>query len=174
MDIFRTKIVPIHTYGIELTWEKLRTKDLQTLENVKARFLKMTLGVSKHTRSKLIYVLAREPFLLEEFRTKWDLPYTPNWRKALDERTRKQEDIWEEFYSTEAMVNRTWTGTNQDLRHFITSLAVHGYHHRVCRNQSFHEPDISCVCELCENFCDRYHAITCRNRNSSLINFCSS
>ncbi|KAJ4437616.1 hypothetical protein ANN_17761 [Periplaneta americana] len=141
MIIFDTKIVPILTYGLDLTWDKLRTKDLHTLENVKARFLKAALGVSKHTLSRLVYVLAQETFLIEEFRTKLDLPSTSNLKKALDERIRKREDIWEDFYITEAMINRTWTDTNQKLRHFVTSLAVHKYHHRICRNQSFHEQD---------------------------------
>ena len=172
MTLFNTKIVPILTYGLELTWDKLRSKDLQTLENVKARFLKKTLGVSKYTLSRLVYVLAREPFLLEELRTKCNLPYTPNWKKALDERIRKREDIWEEFYTTEAMINRAWTDTNQELRHFVTSLATHGYHHRICRTKSFHEPDVNCVCDLCGNSCNRYHTLTCQSRAVSVINFC--
>ncbi|KAJ4438749.1 hypothetical protein ANN_14700 [Periplaneta americana] len=90
---------------------------------------------------RLVYVLAQETFLIEELRTKLDLPSTSNWKKALDERIRKREDIWEDFYITEAMINRTWTDTNQKLRHSVTSLAVHGYHHKICRIQSFHEPD---------------------------------
>ncbi|KAJ4436809.1 hypothetical protein ANN_16941 [Periplaneta americana] len=144
MIIFDTKIVPILTYGLDLTWDKLRTKDLHTLETVKARFLKATLGISKHTLSRLVYVLAQETFLIEELRTKLDLPSTSNWKKALDERIRKREDIWEDFYITEVMINRTWTDTNQKLRHFVTSLAVHGYHHKICRNQSLHEPHDNC------------------------------
>ncbi|KAJ4427329.1 hypothetical protein ANN_24949 [Periplaneta americana] len=93
-------------------------------------------------------VLAHETFLIEELRTKLDLPSTSNWKKALDERIRKREDIWEDFYTTEAMINRTWTDTNQKLRHFVTSLAVHGYHHKICRIQCFHEPDDNCVCPM--------------------------
>lgn len=174
MIIFHTKIVPILTYGLDLTWDKLRTKDLHTLENVKARFLKAALGVSKHTLSRLVYVLAHETFLIEELRTKLDLPSTSNWKKALDERIRKREDIWEDFYTTEAMINRTWTDTNQKLRHFVTSLAVHGYHHKICRIQCFHEPDDNCVCVLCNKTCDRYHILVCGNRQLSVINFVQS
>lgn len=174
MTIFDTKIIPILTYGLELTWHKLRTNDLHTLENVKARFLKAALGVSKYSLSRLVYVLTRETFLIEELRTKLDLPATPSWKKALDERKRKREDIWEEFYTTEAMMNRIWTGTNQELRHFVTSMAVHGYHHKICTNQSFHVPDDQCECVLCGNICDRYHILSCSNREVSVIKLCTT
>lgn len=105
--MLNTKIVPVLTYGLGLTWEKLRMKDLNTIEHVKARFLKTTLGVSKYTFSRLVHVLARESFLIEELRIKLDLLSTPNWKKALDERIKKIEDISEEFYTTEAMINQT-------------------------------------------------------------------
>lgn len=51
MALFETKIVPILTYGLEVTWEKLSYTDLLRMEKVKARFLKATLGVSKYTKS---------------------------------------------------------------------------------------------------------------------------
>ena len=119
MTLFDVKIVPTLTYGIELVWEKLSMKDLNTIEAVKARFLKLVLGVSKYTRSRLSYELARETFLIEDLRIKYFLPCTENWTKLLTERKEKRMDIWPEFYATEAMINRTWTGTNQDSRHFF-------------------------------------------------------
>ena len=174
MALFETKIVPILTYGIEITWEKLSSRDLLCMEKVKARFLKTALGVSKYTRSRLVYELAGEPFLIEDLRWKLDLPSTDSWRKLLEDREKKRKEIWPEFYTTEAMVNRAWTGTNQELRHFVNSMAVHGYHHKVCTAKHYHDPGPNCACELCDEQCDRYHVLRCGKRVKSIIDYCSN
>ncbi|PSN45906.1 hypothetical protein C0J52_20521 [Blattella germanica] len=95
-----------------------------TLEAVKSRFLKAALGVSKHTKSRLVYELAREPFFIEDLRMR--LPSTDSSNRLLQEREKKRREIWLDFYTIEAMTNRTWTNTNQDLRHLVNSIAVHG------------------------------------------------
>lgn len=170
MALFNAKIVPIATYGIDLIWEKLSLKDLMTLEAVKSRFLKATLGISKYTKSRLAYELAREPFFIEDLRMR--LPSTDNSKKLLHEREKKRRDIWLDFYTTEAMTNRSWTDANQDLRHLVNSIAVHGYHHKICKTKCFHEPGNNCVCELREQPCDRYHVTKCKKRMKSLVEFC--
>ena len=172
--LFDAKIVPIATYGIDITWDKLSLKDFATLEAVKSRFLKAALGVSKYTKSRLIYELAKETLFVEDLRLKFSLPFTVNWERSLQERKKKREEIWPNFYATEAMIDRSWTGTNQELRHFVNSLAVHGYHHKVCKNKGFHDPDNNCVCELCEQPCDHYHITVCKKLGKSLIEFCKS
>mgnify|MGYP000250499100 CR=1 FL=1 len=166
LKLLEAKIIPILCYGIEICWENLSYHDLKTIENVKARFLKMALGLSKYTSSRLVYELAREPFLMEELRLK--LGPTTNWAKLLRERQNKRKDIWPEFYTTNAMNTRTWMGTNQHLRHIITGLAVHGYHHKLCKKKTFHDPSNDCVCELCDNQCDRYHITNCSKRTKSI------
>ena len=169
MALFVAKIVPIATYGIDLIWEKLSLKDLMTLEAVKSRFLKAALGVSKHTKSRLVYELAREPFFIEDLRMM--LPSTDSSNRLLQEREKKRREIWLDFYTTEAMTNRSWTNTNQDLRHLVNSIAVHGYHHKICKIKSFHDPGSNCACELCDQPCDRYHVTNCKKRVKSLIEF---
>lgn len=170
MALFNAKIAPIATYGIELIWEKLSLQDLMTLEAVKSRFLKATLGVSRYTRSRLAYELAREPFFIEDLRMK--LPSTDSSNKLLQEREKKRREIWMEFYATTAMTNRSWTEANQDLRHLVNSMAVHGYHHKICKNKCFHDPEENCVCEMCEQPCDRYHITTCKKRVKPLAELC--
>ena len=174
MILFNTKIVPIATYGLDIIWEKLSLADLRTLEAVKSRFLKATLGISKHARSRLAYELAKETFFIEDMRMKPGLPSTDAWESLLKERTRKRNEIWLDFYSTEAMTNRKWTDANQDLRHLVNSMAVHGYHHKLCKNERFHDPDETCVCKLCDEQCSRYHVTTCKNRKTSIVKFCEN
>ena len=73
------------------------------------------------------------------------------------------------------MMNTEWTKAGYALRHLMTRFAVHGFHHRICNRDTYHEPDESCVCKLCErNGCDRYHVMTCKQRTVSLTKFCVS
>ncbi|KAJ4427799.1 hypothetical protein ANN_25452 [Periplaneta americana] len=113
--LFEAKIVPIITYGIDIIWTNLSLRDLRTMENVKARFLKAALGISKHAPSRIAYELARENFLIEDLRYK--LPSTENSTRLLEERRQKRDEIWLDFYSTNAMTDRTWAGPNKELRH---------------------------------------------------------
>jgi hypothetical protein len=91
--IFNNKIVPILTYGIDIILDKLKLKDLAALEKVKAKFLKKALGVSKYTRSRLVYELAKETFLVEELRINLLLPSSKSATKLLEERKKKREEI---------------------------------------------------------------------------------
>lgn len=76
VEIFKTTISPIVTYGMELIWEKLKIRDFERIENVKARFLKSALRVGKTAPTRMVYVLTREPFYVEELRTRLLLPST--------------------------------------------------------------------------------------------------
>lgn len=171
MMLFKAKIVPIATYGLEIIWEHLSKRDLIALEKVKSRFLKAALGVSKFTKSRIIYELARETFLLEDIRLELQLPHTHQYDQALTEMKERKNDIWEEFYSTDAMIFRQWTGANKEYRSAVTRLAVHGYHHLLCKNSHFHEPSTDCICSLCNKSCERYHFDRCKKRTKSLMEY---
>ena len=164
MLLFHAVITPIASYGIELIWEKLTSSDLTRLENVKARFLKRVLGVGKQSPSRTVYVLARESFFVEDLRFELMLPSTGPYQAHLEARHRKRNDIDPDFYGTSAMTDRKWTEACQDQRHVVTRLAIHGFHHKICRTQRFHQPDDNCICSLCERKCGRYHIITCEKR----------
>ncbi|PSN56485.1 hypothetical protein C0J52_08460 [Blattella germanica] len=105
------------------------------------RFLKRAMGLSKHTPSRLVYVMARENFLIEETGWKHLLPKTEEVKEVIRKMKRKQEEIEEDFYTTEAVLNSTWKGVNQELRHVVvTRMSAHGFHSRVCKNDKYHEP----------------------------------
>ena len=63
--------------------------------------------------------------------------------------------------------------TNYELRHLVTRMAVHGFHHKICATKYFHKPGPDCACELCDTPCARYHVLECKNRGRSLIKFCT-
>lgn len=171
VQLFNAKIVPIITYGIELLWEHLKISDLRIWESVKASFLKRILAVSRFTSSRLVYVLTREQFFLEELRMRYLLPSTKAYEQLLQERRQKRDAIPEEFYGTPAMIDRSWSGPNKELRHQITRYAVHGFHHKVCVNDSYHEIEDACRCKLCGLKCTRYHLELCSKVTMSLAQY---
>ena len=171
MRLFDAKIVPTLTYGIEIIWECLTVRQLQDIERLKATYLKRAMGVSKYTSSRLVYILARETFLLEDIRLSHLLPETPAVKEVLQERRRKEEDVWSKFYTTDAVLYRDWTQANYELRHIVTRFVVHGFHHKLCTNKHFHKPSPQCVCG---NECEGYHVLTCDQRHDSLTKFCSA
>jgi hypothetical protein len=115
MQLFRLTVVPTLTYGMELIWGYLTCKQLLKLEKMKAGYMKRVLGVSQHTRSKLVYKLAKETFFVQDLKTFLMLPMTTAYKDALRELNDKKQDVWERFYTTEAMTNRKWTETNYSM-----------------------------------------------------------
>lgn len=128
---------------------------------VKASYLKRALGVSKLTPSRLVYEQTKEPFLIEELRLEFLLPSTGPYEVIIKERTEKRKGIDLAFYDMSAFTDRSWTLPSQELRHVVTRLAVHGFHHKVCSTSNFHMPVDSCVCKLCLHRCARYHILQC-------------
>lgn len=171
MKLFEAKVLPILTYGIETTWTDLSLGDLNTMEKVKARFLKAALGISKFAPSRLAYELTRETFLVEDLRTKFLLPANKHAAALKGARQQKRNEIPEDFYATDAMTDRSWTGPNNKIRSALTRLAVHGYHHKLCRRTNYHDPSTECVCKLCHKPCARYHFNECSKRTKSLLEY---
>jgi hypothetical protein len=101
---------------------------------------------------------------VEELRLELLLPATPAYVELLQEFQVKEAKICEEFYTTDAMTNREWMQGGYELRHIMTRLSVHGFHHRLCQAKSFHEPGPECVCIRCGNHCKRYHVWSCSLR----------
>lgn len=81
--------MPLLTYGIEIAWPNLSLKDVQLLENVKARFLKITLEISKYTPSRLAYQLAKETFLMEDLRYRLLMSSTENSSQLFEDRNQE-------------------------------------------------------------------------------------
>ncbi|PSN31269.1 hypothetical protein C0J52_26593 [Blattella germanica] len=86
---------------------------------------------------------------------------------VIEEQSAEQEYRFLRFYGTGAIIDREWTKENFELRHVLTRLTVHGFHHRICKTTAYHEPEDTCVCSLCENNYERYHIELCTKRTKS-------
>ena len=168
MELFQIKVLPSLTYELELIWDYLSRRQLQELKSPKPMYLKRMLGVSKFALSRYAYVLARETFLVEDLRLQMLLPSTPAYEELLRELRMKRDSISEEFYTTDAMIN-DWMRAEYEMRHVVTHFAIHGFHHHICTRKSFHQACHKCICALCSERCDTYHALECRKRSVSLI-----
>lgn len=171
MLLFNSTIAPIVTYGIEIVWEKLTLSDLTEIEKVKAYFMKRAMGVSKTSPSRLVYVLMKESLFIDDIRAKYLLPSTGPSQKLQELREMKRKEIEEDFYNSSAICDRSWTKECQDQRHVITRLAVHGFHHKICRNTTYHKPNNDCICSLCEQKCSTYHITVCPKREKTISEY---
>ena len=106
IKLFNATIAPVVTYGIEIFWEQLTTSDMEKIENVKTGYLKRALGVSKCTPNRLVYLLTRETFFVEDIRIRMLLPNTGPYKEVVDGRLRKQKEVEESFFTTDAMTDR--------------------------------------------------------------------
>jgi hypothetical protein len=119
LQLFKLKLTPIITYGINIYWDHLKRSNLEDIEKVKARFLKKAMCLSKYTPSHLVYTLSRESFYIEDLRHHLLLPSTNAYRSLLQSLHTKRIEIWQEFYSTDAMANTGWMKANYELRHIM-------------------------------------------------------
>ena len=71
---------------------------------MKVNFLKRMLCILKFTPTRLVYEFAKKPFFVEELILQ--LPSTSASEKHIMDRKEKRATIWEDFYCTEAMMNR--------------------------------------------------------------------
>ncbi|GLH15552.1 Uncharacterized protein GBIM_19982 [Gryllus bimaculatus] len=98
------------------------------MEKVKALYRKKELGVSKSTKSRLVYVLASESFLIGDIRKKFLLPSTMASEKLLAKLIKERQEIGSEFHTTGAIIDRTWTDVNIQKARVIRSVSDHGFH----------------------------------------------
>lgn len=157
MALLRLKVAPVATYGIQLIWNHLTARNLKTLENVKARYLKRALSLSKYTRNSYVYLIAGESYFIEDIRTCFNLPITQAYEDVIIERRQKATAVPKEIMETDAMKTDVWKGPNFLLRHQYTRFAAHGFHGKICQDASYHDPKEDCRCTLCDEPCSKYH-----------------
>ncbi|PSN43107.1 hypothetical protein C0J52_10475 [Blattella germanica] len=85
----------------------LNVKQLEELERVNVRYLKRMLGVPQNSRSRLVYQLTRETFLIEDLRCELKLPANTDYKQLIQDIHEKKNNILEDFYATSAMQDRT-------------------------------------------------------------------
>jgi hypothetical protein len=161
LKLFDIKVAPIATYGLTLIWESLTVENLRTLDRVKCAFLKRLLGVSLYSRNRLVYLIVGCPTFIEEIKRVFLLPVTPAYSSFLQEYDTKFAEIDPAFYLTPVMMQQQWRQPMVTHRHVLTRHGVHGFHHKICTNQVFHEASINCICMFCGNLCLQYHFLSC-------------
>ena len=159
--LFKLKIAPIATYGLQLIWEHLGERCLSLLDGVKFFFLKRVLGVSNICRNRLVRVLEGGPLLVEDLQIRFNLPKTRAFERYTELWKAKMREIDSNIFVTKALRDGSWREAGNRSRHLTTTFAVHGYHHSLCQREGFHEPDENCRCLRCWSVCDRYHAGEC-------------
>jgi len=79
---------------------------------------------------------------------------------------KKLSDVAPKFFDSPAMENDAWKQSNRANRHIVVKFSTHGYHHVICETRHFHDVNENCVCKLCGDKCDLYHAGEFRNVGS--------
>jgi hypothetical protein len=161
LKLFALKVAPVASYGIRTIWQYLKICDLEELEGIKANFLKRAMGLSKFTQNRLTYMLARAPSFIEELMGTYNLEETAASLELKRRLDLKVAEINPEFYSSSAMSDTSWMVSLYDLRHLICRAAVHGFHHKYCRDTSYHQPTGNCRCRFCGTPCTLYHLNQC-------------
>lgn len=55
------------------------------------------------------------------------------------------------------------TGRNISLnRSNLLRFSLHGFHHKLCKDEYYHRIRDSCKCKYCGNLCHRFHAKDCK------------
>mgnify|MGYP005803606199 CR=1 FL=1 len=154
LKVFKVKIKPIATYGIQLTAPHLTKANLLQLDIVKSKYLKKALALPMATNNDLVYNLCDTKRLCEELKES-GIQFN---EKAYDE---YQEEV-EEKKRLEAQRERnrlafeddTWKGVNQP-RHFMVGYTAHGFHWCLCTDTSYHERSEDCICAECFESADQ-------------------
>ena len=116
----------------------------------------------------------QENHSIEEIRLKLLLPAMPAYKELLQAFKLKTADIWEYFYTTDAMLNMDWMSDGYDLHHTITRLAVQYMDFtKSCVWQKLSISPMQNVYVRCEYLCKRYHVFKCVCRRESLTEFCT-
>jgi hypothetical protein len=149
------------SYGIPQCWAFLKVTDFQAIDSVQFCFLRRVLGVSKFARSRLVLLLTGVRLTTEALAQTFRLPITPNFQSYVESWEAKLADIDVGFLSNPAMLERGWAAPLSTGRSTLCRHAIHGFHHILCANGSFHEPDPSCTCRFCGLHCHSYHLQHC-------------
>lgn len=132
-------------------------------------YLKRVLGVHRSSRNRIVYQIVGGETFVEYLKKTYSLPSTLEYERYIDAMDMKFAQIDPKFYRIPVMVNGEWRGPMQKRRHVWTRQGVHGFHHLVCSNLCFHEPNVDCICKYCNLVCDQYHFTDCFNNPTSIM-----
>jgi hypothetical protein len=170
LKIFKIKVAPIASYGVQVMWQYLTLQNLKSIERTKATFLKRCLGIAKTSRSRYAYVLSNACTFVDDIKATFGLEETQAYLAFAEDHNRKRLEILPEFYNSPGMMQHGWMRHQQPNRHVTTRYSVHGFHHKICTRADFHEGGSeTCFCRLCHSeSIGRYHLLDCPANNLAL------
>ena len=93
-----------------------------------------------------VFRLELPPYLFEAFTT-----FVNQWKEKTE--TARMEVQHLQIFTDKKL----WEGTST----LYSSHTVFIINHKLCKDQSFNDPDVQCICISCEMFCDKYHSVYC-------------
>ena len=138
------------TYGIHIFADKLAATSLHLLDTAKSRFIKRILQLPMTASTVRSHTLAGCLRLSQDLADK-NYPFSPDaWSKY-------RADCENEELKADPLNSADLTLCRQpnQPRHFTAGFAVHGFHHRICKNTRYHERDQRCVCRFCHQTANR-------------------
>ena len=149
-------------YGLAEISSFLSLAHLREIDKIKTSYLKRVLGVHKSSSSTVALMLTSEKSLTEDLMDKLDLRDEIRGQYLQERADKIEERIQDGYLLGPGFQTDRWRGTNQSNRHLISRLTMHGFHHKICFNTSYHNPTSDCICTCCRESChDRYHILDC-------------
>ena len=159
--LFRLKIAPMATYGVQITSECLTKAQMASLDKLKANFLKRALGVHRSTKNRIAYLLTEAPLPTQQIKEAYHLPDTPAYQENHKDWLQKMDPISPDFYLTPATAQTWCKGPKIPQPHKITRGAAHGYHHLLCQRIGHHAVGAGCTCSLRNEPCEEHPLHEC-------------
>lgn len=160
--LFDLKVASVAAYGIQVIWEHLSLSQLEKLDKVKPTFFKLAIGLPRNAKNRLVYLMTSTQPLIEFLVTRFRLSETAALIQFRENFIKKVRAVPGSFFNSPAMVTQNWQRRLQPNRHLVTRYSLHGFHHKLCHRRGFHDPDVGCVCRLCNQPCPIYHLDTCQ------------
>jgi hypothetical protein len=161
LKLFALKIAPCMYYGIRPIWSHLSLENLRQIESVKTTFLKRLMGISKHSRNRITYLLTGCKPFVQDIQELFQLEKTDAYLALVEEIEGKLAEVDTNVFCTPAFRTTTWQESLAPGRHIKCRAAAHGFHHKFCQISRWHEAGHTCICRFCANQCSQYHFLDC-------------
>jgi len=158
--VFELCIAPVATYGIAVVWERMTKNMLETMESVKATFLKRCLGAAVGTKNRLVYrLVGTGSFVMDKF----GLPGTTASSEYLVAFSEKMRQVIKagELLGSPAMTSDAWRESGRPGRSLIIRVSLHGLHSDFCSGRRCFSAQEYCVCRFCGGQCEQHHVWSC-------------
>ena len=170
LRIFDSKVKPIASYGLHLISPYLKSSHMTELDIIKNRFLKKTLSLPMWTGNELVYKLCETTRFCQELAEKGYRFEENNYLAYLREveESKNREKVRKR--NSLAFEDLEWKGIQQP-RHYFLGYTAHGFHFRLCTDQSFHDDIKSrCRCKFCAMpITEVDHLVRCTALSGSLF-----